>query len=394
MDLIALIADQVEQTVCSINMPQEMRMRKRNDDGKKIEKLQYDYNHGQLGKQRKELTSKIQETAVALEEQLTSKSHRQAIKKKATLQSDHEGIFAALEDDKDRRGALQFANERLLNDIASAQKYMEVSQWAKDKLMVEMACFNANIPLAAIERSYSECRRVTLPEQDTEEHSNTGFLWFHTAFLALVNLPGALLCVPAFFEYQRKGTMDAFCTAVKFVPSFHIDNWRDKTSFVSSVVDTYTATVNQLVKNNREGLCNLLQQFLINDVRSARILMHHVPEHIETLKSKLKSQASLEQKDNCHFQSMFHDVTKIWNKLATAVQDLKVHTWSSESVDIPPLADENDATLASGSFRDAFIKTGDTTMKATIMLINVKTDESLLKEIALAVAMPRYNVNL
>ena len=56
-----------------------MRLRKRNDNKEKFEKQQYDYTHGQLGKQREELTGKIQETVVALEGQLDSKRQLQAI---------------------------------------------------------------------------------------------------------------------------------------------------------------------------------------------------------------------------------------------------------------------------------------------------------------------------
>ena len=81
---------------------------------------QCDHNHGQLGKQREEL---IQETAVALEEQLNSKSQRHG-----GHQSEHEEIFAVLKEDLTGRETMQFAIEQLLKDIASAQNYMEVEQ--------------------------------------------------------------------------------------------------------------------------------------------------------------------------------------------------------------------------------------------------------------------------
>ena len=389
LDLIELISGSVEQTVCSFNMPRDMRLMKWREEWERCKKQQHDYEHGQLEKQHKQLVDKIQETAEALKLQLESDSQCQTIIEEAKAQSEHEGFFALHRRDKDMCGARQFARKCLLKAIAD--KYKEVKQWATDELMVERACYDIKLPLSEIERNYSpQSSRVELEVNYVREHFDWVFFVFHSLFLAPINLPGMIWCSLTQFRSE---------TAIKLVPSLHITNLAEQTSFVSSVMDTYTATVSQLVSNNQQELKNLLRQFLIRDVRSARILTQDIPEHIKETKNKLNTRASSEEKDKDRFQSILHKSNLIWNQLATTVLKLNVHIWPSESVHVPRLSapdgnhsDHTPLSLPNGLFHDAVIKTGSQYVKkSTLMVIDLKMNEFLSKTIALAVVLPRYN---
>ena len=146
------------------------------------------------------------------------------------------------------------------------------------------------------------------------------------------------------------------------------------------------------MRNNEQQLKILLQQFLIRDVTSVRILIKDIPEHIKEEENKLSAQASREEKDKHCYQSILHRAKEIWNLLATTVLTLNVHIWPSESVHtscIPDVNHADDMTLATGSFHDALIKTGG---KAFLMLIDLKMNDILSKTIALAAVLPRYKI--
>ena len=370
-------------------MPRERRLTKSREDWERFEKLQQDYEHGLLGKLRKQLVDKIQEAAAALEQQLTSKNQQQIVREEAIAKFEHGRSFYEHCEGTNLCKVEHFAANCVLTAIRDAQKYMEVKKWATDTLMVARACYKVNLPSAAIERSYSTLnRQVALQVKDNQKRFNWLFYAFHCVVLGPVNLPGCILSMLTGFQSEP---------VLKLVPSFHVIKWTQKASFISRVWDTYTATVNHLIKSNRQGLYSLLQQLLIVDVRSVWILMQYIPEQIETLKHKLDIQAILDKIDKHQLRSMFHEANKIWNTLTTSVLNLKVHSWHTESVHTSLLTDgtqSDNTTLANGSFHDALIQTGDTTKKATLMLINLKMDEFILKTTALAVAIPRYTTVL
>lgn len=391
LDLVELISGSVEQTICSFNMPRDKRLTKWREEWERCEKQRQDYEHGQLRKQHQFLLDKIKETAEALNVKLKSVRQCQSIIEQAKVQSEHEGFFACHKGDKDCCGVEQFAGNCLLQAITEAEEYKKVKQWATDELMVERACYDIGIPLSEIDRNYlAHNSRIDLQVKYVKERFNWAFFVLHFLFLAPINLPGMVWYT--FTQFKSEA-------ALKMVPSVQLTNLAEQTSFVSSVIDTYSETLRKLGHKENQELKILLQKFLIRDVRGVRILMDDVPRHIKETRNKLEAQANREEKDKGRFETIFQNSGLIRKKLAATVLKLNVHVWLSDSVHMSHLSVPvgnylhfNSQSFPNGSFHDVTIETGSKLVKnSTLLVIDLK-DESLSDTVALAVVLPRMKL--
>jgi hypothetical protein len=386
LNLVESIASSTERTVCYFNMPLDKRIEKYQNEYKKLKKLKNDFKNGRLGRQRRKLMTKIEETALALEQQLTSKEQHAKIKQEAIAQSDHQGLFSLVRGDNESTTVQLFTAEQLETSIEESELVMEVEQWAEDTLMVEEACFALDIPSTAIAKRF---RALETPYYDfliREQNSSSVFsrlcrkvpFILHNLALLPVNIFGMVMTSWA----HRLGGIDSVLED-GFIPSLHIENFRDKRLFVSDVVKRQKSTVAELLNDNRVGLLSKLVNILKRRIRSVRILMD-LPKYIEELEAELKMQAKLEEQDKEGFQSMLHKVENVWRELAGSILTLNVHTWRGDSVSI-----YNEAA-GKGSFCNAHIKTIN--KRATAKLIDLKMDDFHQNAAAVATILPRVTL--
>lgn len=389
LNLVESIASSTERTVCYFNMPLDKRIAKFQNESKKLKKLKNDFKNGRLGRQRRKLMTKIEETALALEQQLTSKEQHAKIKQEAIAQSEHQGLFFPWGRKDYKSMTVQwFTAEQLEMSIAESELVMEVKQWAEDTLMVEDACSALDIPYTAIARPFKD---LETPDYDfliKGQNSSSVFSWLcrYVPFIlhGWILLPVTFFCLTKKYSNSLRNMDRDFDYEVNHILFCPIESFRRKCLFVSEVVKRHKSTVAELLNDNPDGLLSILKDILMWRIRSVRFLMADLPKYIEELEAELKMRAELEEKDKEGFQSMLHKAENVRRELAVLILTLNVHTWRGDSVSIYKEA------AGKGSFCNAHIKTND--KRATAKLIDLKMNDFHQNTAAVATILPRVTL--